>query len=77
MVGIIVGVICLTPGQYGAPISFPFASLAWYLPVHCLEPLTRYTQKPGPIHPQSDIFCSLLLQPQVSQPSVYGAEARR
>lgn len=48
MVGILVGVICLAPDQYGAPISFPFASLAIYLPVHCLEPLTGYTQKPVP-----------------------------
>lgn len=37
MVGILVGVICLAPDQYEAPISFPFASLAIDLPVHCLD----------------------------------------
>lgn len=46
----------LASNQYRAPISYPFASLARYLPVHCLEPLSRYTQKPAP----SPVRCLLL-----------------
>lgn len=72
---ILVSVVCLAPGQFGAPISFRFASLARLSSSSLPEASYQVSSETCPQSSARHFLPSLQLR--VSQPSVYNIEACR